>query len=81
MSWRSGTALFKDMWPAIKSHIPEQEIRVEFTTDLIKLFARWDMMTYDVEDLHPDVRAAIRQAGYKVADPQYKKEEGGSHDT
>lgn len=70
--------MFVDMWPAIQKRIPEREIRVEFTAELLKLFARWDMMTYDVEDLHPDVRAAIRAAGYEVLDPQYKKEERGS---
>jgi hypothetical protein len=35
---------------------------------LLKLFEDDDMDTYHVEDLHPDVRAAMRRAGIEIAE-------------
>ena len=75
MSWRSGSALFAEIWPAIQKNIPERDIRVEFTADLLKLFVSADMDTFDVEDIHPDVRAAMRQAGMELSEPERYKDD------
>src|SRR5205814_5972543 len=63
MSWRSGSKLFIEIWPAIQSSIPDRQQRIEFTGELLKLFVRDDMDPYDVEDVYADIRAAMRRAG------------------
>ncbi len=75
MSWRSGSSLFIEIWPAIQKHIPERDIRIEFTAELLKVFVKDDMDTYDVEDVHPDIRAAMRHAGYELAEPERYKDD------
>ena len=37
---------------------------------MLRLFAANDMDPYDVEDIHPEVRAAMRQAGIELAEPE-----------
>jgi hypothetical protein len=69
MSWRRGSKLFCEMWPLIEANIPDRELRIDFTARLLKLFEDEDMDTYDIEDLHPDVRAAMRRAGIEIAEP------------
>jgi hypothetical protein len=68
-SWRRGSKLFCEMWPIIETNITEREHRIDFTARLLKLFAEDDTDTYDVEDLHLDVRAAMRRAGIEIAEP------------
>jgi hypothetical protein len=58
------------MWPLIQTNIPNREHRIDFTTQLLKLFVQNDMDTYDVEDVHPDVRTAMRQAGIGITEPE-----------
>jgi len=70
MSWRGGSKLFCEIWPMIEANIPVREHRIDFTARLLKLFEENDMDTYDVEDLHPDVRAALRQAGIEIVEPE-----------
>lgn len=77
MSWRSGSSLFIEIWPAIQKHIPEDDERIEFTAALVKVFVREDMDTYDIEDVHPDIRAAMRLAGYKIHEPERYKDDIG----
>jgi hypothetical protein len=77
MSWRSGSQLFIEIWPKIQKNIPDPTIRIEFTADLLKLFRNWDMDTGDVEEVHPDIRAAMRRAGIELCDSKrYQDEEG-----
>ncbi|MES3023446.1 MAG: hypothetical protein V4857_17925 [Pseudomonadota bacterium] len=70
MSWRSGSKLFSEIWPSIQSNIPDRELRIEFTSKLLPLFLRQDMDPFDVEDIHPDVRAAMRVAGIRISEPE-----------
>lgn len=70
MSWRSGSNLFIEMWPLIQKHIPEREYRIEFTANLLKVFTRDDMDPWDVEDVHPDIRAAMRHARIELQEPE-----------
>jgi len=75
MSWRTGSKLFAEMWPLIQSHIQDREHRIEFTASLLKQMVRDDMDPFDVEDIHPDVRVAMRQAGIEIRDPDRCKDE------
>jgi hypothetical protein len=70
MSWRSGSKLFAEVWPLVQANIPDAEHRIEFTAELLRLFAANDMDPYDVEDIHPEVRAAMRHAGIELAEPE-----------
>ena len=70
MSWRAGSDLFIEFWPSIQKRIPDQEHRLEFTAGLLKVLVRGDMDTYDVEDIHPEVREAMRMAGLRIAEPE-----------
>ncbi len=69
MSWRSGSKLFAEMWPLIQANIPNNEHRIEFTASVLTLMAENDMDVYDIEDIHPDVRAAMRAAGIAISEP------------
>ena len=69
MSWRSGSKLFAEMWPLIQTNIPDKEYRVEFTAFLLKKMVQDDMDPWDVEDIHPEVREALRKAGIKIREP------------
>ena len=59
MSWRAGASLFREMWPLIQAHIPEEEFRVEFLRDLLLLFFSCDVDPTDVRGLHPEVDRVI----------------------
>jgi len=79
MSWRAGSKLFIEIWPAIQANIPDREHRIELTSKLLQLFVNDDMDPYDVEDVHPDVRAAMRQAEIEIAEPdQYEDDDKSS---
>ncbi len=75
MSWRSGSSLFIEIWPSIQKHIRDRDVRIEFTAGLLKLFVRGDMDTYDVEDVHADIRAAMRHAGLELSEPERYKDD------
>ena len=78
MSWRTGSKLFIEIWPAVLSNISDKQERIEFAGQLLELFVKEDMDTYDVEDVHPDIRAAMRHVGIELAEPErYKVEDGG----
>jgi D-alanyl-D-alanine dipeptidase len=81
MSWRTGSKLFAEMWPLILANITDREHRIEFTAHLLKQMVRDDMDPVDVEDIHPDVRSAMRQAGIELSDPERYKEEGPNPET
>ena len=70
MSWRTGSTIFLEMWPILQARIEDKEERIEFTAELLKLFSEWDMDTYDVEDVHPEIRAAMKEADLDLAEPQ-----------
>lgn len=70
MSWRTGSTLFLEIWPLIQDRIPEQDIRIDFTAEIVKAFVRGDMDTWEVEDVDPEIRAAIKLAGFELAEPE-----------
>ncbi len=73
MSWRTGSQLFIEIWPLIQARIPDRELRVQFTGELLQVFVNGDMDTWDVEDVHPDIRAAMRHAGIEISEPERYK--------
>ncbi|WP_342117777.1 hypothetical protein [Pseudoduganella sp. OTU4001] len=76
MSWRSGSKLFVEIWPSIQSNIPDRELRIDFTSELLSIFVKQDMDPFDVEDIHSDVRAAMRLSGIEISEPErYKDDE------
>jgi hypothetical protein len=70
MSWRAGSKLLVDMWPLIQTHIPDRGHRIDFTARLLQLLIDDDMDPYDVEDVHADVRTALRKVGVDLPQPE-----------
>ncbi len=70
MSWRAGSKLFTEMWPLIQAGIVDRGHRIDFTARLLQILIDDDMDPYDVEDVHPDVRAALRKIGVDLAQPE-----------
>ena len=62
--------MFIEFWPLIKKYMPDREHRIEFTAELLQLLVDSDMDPYDVEDIDPDVRAALAQADLGIDDPE-----------
>lgn len=75
MSWKAGSKLFSEMWPLIQRNIPDRDHRIEFTAFLLERMVGDDMDPYDVEDIHPDVRAAMREVGLEISDPDRFKDD------
>ncbi len=67
MSWRAGSKLFIEMWPLIQAAITDRGHRVDFTARLLQILVDDDMDPYEVEDVHADVRAALRKIGVELA--------------
>jgi hypothetical protein len=78
MSWRSGSKLFAEMWPLIQANIPDREHRIDFTAYLLERMVNDDMDPFEVEDIHPDVRAAMRKVGIELAEPERYKDDAGA---
>jgi hypothetical protein len=70
MSWRTGSKLFIEMFPLVKANIPDREERVHFLRDLLQVLMKGDLDTFDVEDVHPEIRAAMRAIGAEIAEPE-----------
>lgn len=70
MAWRTGSTLFLEIWPLVLNRIEDREERVDFTASLLELFVAEDMDSWEVEDVHPDIRAAMRKAGIAIAEPE-----------
>ncbi len=75
MSWRAGSKLFTEMWPLIQTNIPHREHRIEFAAYILKQMVRDDMDPVDVEDIHPEVREAMCQAGIEISEPERYKDD------
>ena len=69
MSWRAGSKLFAKIWPLVQANIPDKEDRIEFTGSLLMLLVEKDMDPHDIEDIHPEVRAAMRAVGIPIGEP------------
>ena len=61
--------MFAEMWPLIQANIPNTEHRIEFTGGLLTLMVDNDLDPYDIEDIHSDVRAAMRTVGIDISEP------------
>lgn len=70
MSWRGGSTLFIEAWPVIQREMPWPDVRVKFTAEFLTLLTKYDMDPFDVEDVHPEVRKAMRRAGIELSEPE-----------
>ncbi|MCE2028692.1 hypothetical protein [Sessilibacter corallicola] len=70
MSWRTGSAIFLEFWPILQSKIRDKDELIDFTSKLLKLFVEGDMDTWDIEDVHPDIRSAMKLAGMEISEPE-----------
>jgi hypothetical protein len=70
MSWRTGSRVFVEIWYVIHANIDDADERIALTADLLRLFIERDLDPWDVEGLHPDVRAAIVKAGFSIREPE-----------
>jgi hypothetical protein len=61
MSWRAGAKLFREIWPSVKKYIPEDDVRHEFTRDLLEYFCNCDMDPSDVRGSDPEIDLAIEE--------------------
>lgn len=70
MSWRTGSKIFVEIWPILAANVKDRDELIELTGELLELFVQRDMDPWDVEDLHPDVRSAMRKVGLPVREPE-----------
>lgn len=59
MSWRAGTKLFREIFPLIQKHMPDDDFRAEFVRDLIDFFQDRDMDGTDLRWIHPEIDKAL----------------------
>lgn len=67
MSWRSGSKLFREVWPLLQTHLPKRAERQEFLQELLKLMLEWDLDADDVADVHSEVRTALTTLGVSLS--------------
>ena len=70
MRWRAGAKLFREMWPLIKAHVPEDNFRAEFVRDLLSFFMDCDMDGTDLRRVHPEIDKALDELDVGRAAPQ-----------
>jgi hypothetical protein len=63
MAWRAGAKLFRETWPLIQAHVPEENSRPEFVRDLIQFFMDYDMDGTDLRRIHPEIDKALDELG------------------
>ena len=63
MSWRAGATLFREMFPLIQRHVPEDDFRAEFVRELLDFFQRCDMDGTDLRRVHPEIDKALDAIG------------------
>ena len=63
MSWRAGATLFREIFPLIQRHVPEDKFRAEFVRDLLDFFQSCDMDGTDLRRVHPEIEKALDELG------------------
>jgi hypothetical protein len=66
VSWRSGSSLFREMWPLPQARIPDARLRQEFLGRILALFLEWDVDPENLADLHTEVCQALADLGSEV---------------
>jgi hypothetical protein len=79
MAWRTGSKLFVEIWPLLVVNIPDRAERIDFTARILRLFVEEDMDTYDVEDVHADIRAALKVIGEDLVEPERYEDDPKVH--
>ena len=75
MSWSAGSKLFVEMWPLIQAHVTDRAHRIDLTARLLQVLVEDDMDPYDVDEVHADVRAALRKIGVDLPQSELFNEE------
>jgi len=55
--------LFREIWPLVQAHIPEDDFRAEFVRDLLGFFMDCDMEGTDLRRIHPEIDKALDELG------------------
>ena len=55
--------MFREIWPLIQVHVPEDESRAEFLRDLLNFFIECDMDATDLRRVHPEIDRALDELG------------------
>lgn len=63
MSWRAGANMFREIWPPIQRHMPDDDVRADFVRDLIEFFLNCDMDATDIRGIHPEIDKALDELG------------------
>ena len=63
VAWRAGARLFREMWPLLQAHVPEDDFRAEFVCDLLQLLIACDMDGTDLRRLRPEIDKALDELG------------------
>lgn len=63
MSWRAGAILFREIWPLIQRHVPDDKFRAEFARDLLDFFQKCDMGGTNLRRVHPEIDKALDELG------------------
>jgi hypothetical protein len=63
VSWRAGANLFREIWPLVRSHVPEDDFRAEFLRDLLSFFMDCDMDGTDLRGVDPEIETALDELG------------------
>ncbi len=55
--------MFREIWPLVRSHVPEDGFRAEFLRDLLSVFMDCDMEGTDLRRLDPEIDKASDEFG------------------
>jgi hypothetical protein len=78
MAWRTGAALFADMWPLIAARVKPDDFRQEFTERLLAYFLECDMDPTELAGLHPEVDQALARLGELDGRDEDAEPDGGA---
>ena len=67
-------AVHRDLASYSGQHLRPEE-RIEFTGELPQIFARTEIDTWEDEDVHPDIRVAMRHVGIDITEPEQYKDD------
>jgi hypothetical protein len=69
MSWRSGAALFEEIWHVLQARVRHKQERRELTAGVLRLLIDHDLDPQDVADIHPEVVRALADIGVAITSP------------
>jgi hypothetical protein len=61
MAWRTGAALFAEIWPSIAIHVKPDDFRQQFVERLLALFLDCDTDPTDLAGIDPEVDRVLEK--------------------